>query len=170
MQRVRAARAVTCCFSGYRPEKLPWGYDEDDERCRVLKGKLYDLAEAVYVSGIRHFIVGMACGSDMYFCEQLLRLREEKPDVTIEAAIPCEGQATNWAEGLRNRYFALVSRCNLETLVSKQYTYDCMKKRNRYMVDRSSMIIVVYDGKFGGTMYTRRYAAQQGLEIIDIMP
>lgn len=32
----------TCCFTGHRPEKLPWGTDEGDPRCRMLKKKLYD--------------------------------------------------------------------------------------------------------------------------------
>ena len=34
------AKQMTVCFSGYRPEKLPWGYDEDDPRCAALKERL----------------------------------------------------------------------------------------------------------------------------------
>ena len=34
------ARQMTVCFSGYRPEKLPWGYDECDPRCAQLKQRL----------------------------------------------------------------------------------------------------------------------------------
>ena len=30
-------RAKTCCFTGHRPEKLPWRYDEGDSRCLALK-------------------------------------------------------------------------------------------------------------------------------------
>ena len=40
------ARPVTCCFTGHRPEKLPWGDDEADPRCRALKRKLADAVEA----------------------------------------------------------------------------------------------------------------------------
>ncbi|MDR3278576.1 MAG: DUF1273 domain-containing protein [Oscillospiraceae bacterium] len=163
-------RDNTCCFSGYRPEKLPWGSDETDARCRALKKKLYDVAEAMYVSGVRHYISGMARGCDTYFTEAVLRLREERPEITIEAALPCEEQAAKWPEEARSRYFNLVSLCDNETLVSRRYTSDCMMKRNRYMVDKSSVIVVVYDGKFGGTMYTRGYAAKRGLEIVDIRP
>ena len=41
-KRVRRmpAKQMTVCFSGYRPEKLPWGYDEDDPRCAALKERL----------------------------------------------------------------------------------------------------------------------------------
>ncbi|MDR0917313.1 MAG: DUF1273 domain-containing protein [Oscillospiraceae bacterium] len=167
---MQAEREITACFSGYRPEKLPWGVDEDDPRCRMLKHKLYDIAEALYHSGIRRFVVGMARGCDTFFCEELLKLREISPDLTIEAAIPCEDQARRWSEPDRARYFELLSQCDTETYVSRRYTNDCMMKRNRYMVDKSSVIVVVFDGKVGGTMYTRQYAATRGIEVVDVRP
>ena len=57
-------RPCTCCFTGHRPEKLPWGSDETDPRCTALKRKLYDALEAAYDEGMRHFICGMARGCD----------------------------------------------------------------------------------------------------------
>ena len=42
------ARPISCCFSGHRPAKLPWGEDEDDPRCRALKARL---AAALSYSG-----------------------------------------------------------------------------------------------------------------------
>ncbi len=163
-------RSKTCCFSWYRPEKLPWGYIEEDDRCRRLKEKLYDVVSAVYASGIRHFICGMALGSDMYFCEAVLQLKEDHPDITLEAAIPSEDQAAKWNEANRSRYFSLVAQCDVETYVSRRYTPDCMMRRNMYMVDKSSVLIAVYDGRFGGTMHTVGYAEMNGLEIIQLKP
>ena len=161
-------RTKTCCFTGHRPSKLPWGYDETDERCILLKEKLYDITEAVYLSGVRHFICGMAMGCDLYFCKILVSLREKYPDMTIEAAIPCETQALRWRKSERERYEKLVEKCDVKTMVSRAYTYDCMIKRNKYMVDNSSLLIAVFDGTIGGTMKTVIYAKQQGLEIIQI--
>lgn len=163
-------RAVTCCFSGYRPDKLPWGHNENDARCVRLKEKLDDILSAVYESGVRHFICGMALGCDMYFCEAALRLRDEHNDITVEAAMPCEDQAARWSEAQRSRYFRLVGQCDVETFVGRKYTPDCMMRRNMYMVDHASLLIAVYDGRFGGTMHTVGYAEKQGLEIIQIKP
>ena len=78
------APQISCCFSGYRPGKLPWGNDENDPRCRALKVRLRDVMEAAYDEGYRHFICGMAQGCDLYFCELALQLRGERPDMTIE--------------------------------------------------------------------------------------
>lgn len=163
-------RAQTCCFTGHRPMKLPWKYNEDDERCIALKEKLYDVAEAVYLSGVRHFICGMALGCDLYFCEILISLRNKYPDITIEAAIPCETQASRWREPERERYYRLVEQCDVETMLQREYTFSCMIDRNRYMVDHSSVLIAVYDGTLGGTMQTVVYAKSKKLEIIQIMP
>ena len=161
-------KAHTCTFTGHREGKLPWRDNEDDPRCLRLKAHIFDAAEAVYHSGVRHFICGMATGCDMYFGEAVLRLREEYPDVTLEAAIPCEGQSAQWPEPLRRRYDRIVSECDYQTVVQREYTPDCMLRRNRYMVDESAFLISAYNGAPGGTRSTLLYAIRQGLKIIEL--
>ena len=161
-------KAITCTFTGHRENKLPWRDDENDPRCLRLKERMFDAAQAVYHSGIRHFICGMATGCDMYFGETILRLREEHPEITLEAAIPCEGQSARWSAERRRRYDRIVSECDYQTVIGKEYTPDCMLQRNRYMVDASSVLISAYNGTPGGTRSTLLYAIRQGLEIIEL--
>lgn len=161
-------RERTCCFTGHRPEKLPWRYDETDPRCIALKGRIGDALETAYAEGKRHFICGMALGADFYFCEAALALRERFPDVTVEAAIPCEEQAARWRERDRDRYFGLIRACDEETMVQRHYDRGCMLRRDRYMVDRSSLLIAAYGGMMGGTMYTLSYAMKHGLEVVTL--
>ena len=63
-------RETTCCFTGHRPEKLPWREDEGDPRCLELKARLAGAVEAAYEKGMRHFLCGMARGasSAQRFC------------------------------------------------------------------------------------------------------
>ena len=84
---------TTCCFSGHRPPRLPWGSNEADPRCLALKARLASALAAAYDQGYRHFLCGMAQGTDLYFCQAVLDLRQAHPDVTIEAAVPFAGQA-----------------------------------------------------------------------------
>ncbi len=159
---------TTCCFTGHRPDKLPWGSDESDPRCLALKERIRSTLEEAYRRGYRHFICGMARGCDLYFCEAALALRDDRPGVTVEAAIPCESQAARWSEAERERYFRLVGLCDFETMIQRQYDRGCMLRRNRYMVDRSSLLVAAFDGTLGGTMYTLAYAMKRGVEIVRI--
>ena len=127
----------TCCFTGHRPDKLPWGEKESDPRCRRLKESIAQAAEEAYESGIRHFISGMARGADLDFAEAVLA-----------------------------RYQSILDRCDYETLVQHNYDRFCMLRRNRYMVDRSVRLIAVYNGvPKGGTFQTLQYAMKKGLSI-----
>ena len=56
-------RETTCCFTGHRPDKLPWRDDEWDPRCQALKERLTAALEEAYDKGMRHFICGMAKGA-----------------------------------------------------------------------------------------------------------
>ena len=161
-------RSTTCSFTGHRENKLPWRGDERDVRCRRLKECIYDAAEAVYQSGVRHYICGMANGCDFYFAEAVLRLREEHPEVTLEAAIPCEGQASRWTAAQKQRYERLVGDCDFRTVIQRDYSPDCMLRRNRYMVDASAWLIAAYNGSPGGTRSTLLYAMRQGLQILEL--
>ena len=161
-------RAISCCFTGHRESKLPWGENEDNINCILLKESIYDAVEAVYRSGRRHFICGMATGCDFYFCEAVIALRGEHPEVTIEAAIPFEGQSNGWNAEQKRRYLRLVSECDYQTVVRKDYSPDCYMNRNRYMVDSSSVLIAAYNGRRGGTMSTMLYAVRNGLELIQL--
>ena len=158
-------RSTTCCFTGHRPDKLPWGTDEEHPACLALKEELYRAVERAYRAGCRHFICGMARGSDLYFCQAVLELRERYPDITVEGAIPCQSQTDSWPAAERELHDRLLDQCDFETMVQHTYDRGCMMRRNRYMVDRSARIIAVYDGvPKGGTAQTLVYALRKGLD------
>ena len=160
----------TCCFTGHRPDKLPWGLDEGDPRCAAIKLTLGQEIDGLYRRGFRHFISGMAMGSDLYFVEAALELREKYPGLSVEGAIPCPTQADRWPETQRRRWRDILDRCDLETVVQQNYDRYCMLRRNRYMVDRSAAILAVFDGTPGGTQYTLNYAMDRKLEILLLDP
>ena len=157
---------ICCAFTGHRPARLPWGAHESDPRCLALKEELAQSVEEAYAAGCRHFLCGMAQGADLYFGEAVLSLRDRRPDVTLEAAIPFAGQADRWPQTDRDRRQAILDRCDYETVVQHSYSPGCMARRNRYMVDRARRLIAVYDGQpQGGTFQTLAYAMQKGLAI-----
>ena len=110
----------------------------------------------------------MAIGCDTFFAEAIIALRERHGDVTLEAAVPCGSQSDKWTKAQRQRYNKLLDRCDTVTVLQYGYTDDCMMQRNRYMVDRSSLLLACFDGRPGGTMSTIVYAERQGLRTVMI--
>ena len=157
---------TTCCFTGHRPAKLPWGSSEGDPRCLSLKAEIAARLEGVYEPGYRNLICGMAEGCDLYFAEAVLAMRDHLPDVTLEAAIPCDRQADKWTAAQQRRYEHIMAESDTVTFVQHRYSPGCMMRRNRYMVDRSSLLLACFDGQTGGTMNTILYAQRSGLKVI----
>ncbi len=158
----------TCCFTGHRPSKLPWGYREDDLRCLDLKMDIVQALVKLYERGYRYFLCGMAEGCDLFFAESVLMLREVHDDVRLEAAVPFRAQAEHWTVEQRERYRAILDRCDRVTVLQEKYSPGCMMARNRYMVNRSSLLLACYNGEAGGTRNTILYAREQGLEILTL--
>lgn len=160
-----------CCFTGHRPQSLPFGFNEQDERCVKLKRLLREEIERqITEEGVTHFISGMAIGVDMYAAEIVLEVKAKYPQITLESAIPCETQAVKWSSMLRERYYLIASKCDKESMIQRHYTADCMHKRNRYMVDCSDTVIAVWDGRPGGTGKTVAYAESKGRTVVIINP
>lgn len=159
-------RDQICCFTGHRPEKLPWGREESDPRCQALKDQLAHAVEAHHQKGCNYFLCGMARGCDLYFAEAVLQLRLRCPDIALHAVIPCPNQALRWSKPDRERYERILSQCDCESLIQQHYDPGCMQRRNRFMVDHSAHLIAVYNGiPKGGTAGTILYAMRQGLSV-----
>ena len=124
MEKNMADRVTTCCFTGHRPVKLPWGMNEDDPRCVALKEQIFSSLEQIYDSGYRHYICGMAIGCDCYFAEAVLKLKERHRDVELEAAVPCDNQDAKWNRKQKETYATLQKCCDKVTYVSHSYTPD----------------------------------------------
>lgn len=159
-----------CCFTGHRPIKLLWGYDEEREGCILLKRKLAVQIEEMRRKGVVTFYTGMAQGVDVWAAEAVLALKLTYPQegIRLIAVIPYEGQANRWSADYRERYFNILADVDDDVLLHPHYTRGCMHERNCYMVDHSTRLIAVFNGEAGGTRNTVEYARKKGLEIVTI--
>ena len=165
-------KSQICCFSGHRPTKLPFGYDETHPSCLRLKAALFGEAGRLREEGVTTFLSGMAQGTDMIAAEIVLDMRRAYPgnNIRLVAVVPYEGQADRWSIEYRERYFNILSKADEVMTLRKRYTDSCMQERNRYMVNASAHLVAVCGGAGGGTRYTVDYAIKKGLEVIIINP
>ena len=162
------------CITGYRPVKLPskYGYDIHNKAWEDLKRAFLDVSLFLYGKDRALSIyTGMALGVDQAFAEEAFYLRSLLPSVSCIAAIPCHNQESKWPVPSREQYHKILEQCDKAIYVTQgRFTPDCMELRNRWMVDRSDIVVAVYDGKRGGTKNCIDYARKNNKPVIAIHP
>lgn len=149
------------CFSGHRI--VPFA--KQNEIMRLLRNEI----TKSYNEGYRCFYCGMAVGFDLLAAKATLSLKTELPQIRIIAVLPCRDQNEKWDEKNKVEYETILKKVDDVVIVSGHYHHRCFLQRNDYMVQRSSRLITLYDGKFkGGTFYTLNKAIKNGLYVINI--
>ena len=161
----------SCAFTGHRPRKFPWGYNEADARCVALKEKLAEEIAKLVEAGYTDFLSGMAEGADTWAALAILTLKKENPALKLHWVLPCEGQADGWSVSAQELYSSILEQADEVVYVSRKYQEGCMLERNRYLVDHAACLLAVYNGEWrGGTAMTVRYAQKLGREVIILNP
>lgn len=156
-----------CCFTGYRPDKMPFPLSRDNEDYIAFSERLFSAIENAAKDGYDTFYSGGALGFDIIAAELVLSLRE-KYGLTLIIAAPYKNQAANFPPSWRSRYDWVLMQANSVVYVSENYSRECFQKRNEYMVDRSERVITYFDGKRGGTANTVRYAHRKERQVVNV--
>ena len=69
---------TSCAFTGHRPAKFPWKYDETDSRCVTLKAALMEQIMLLTRAKTTDFYSGGADGVDCWPAMIVLELRKEE--------------------------------------------------------------------------------------------
>ena len=159
-------RSHTCCFSGYRPEKMPFRtYDPD--AVQALEAALDRAVEYAVSQGYHTFLSGMAAGFDIWAAEAVIRARAHH-DIRLLCAVPHDHQSDRFAPSWKKRYNVCLVNSDAVRVFASNYFSGCFSVRNRFMVDSSSLLICYFDGQAGGTAQTVHYAQSSGLHIINL--
>lgn len=162
---------IACAITGHRPKSFPWKYNETAPDCVLLKETLAAQIKLLADSGVTDWLSGMALGVDLWCAQIVLSLKEKNPALRLHCILPCEGQEVKWPKAEQEQYHSILKRADEVVYVSRDYHPDCMLERNRYMVDRASILLAVYNGTYrSGTAMTVRYAKEQGTKIMIIDP
>ena len=113
-------------------------------------------------SGYRCFITGGAIGFDTLSAQTVLNAKQEhrRKKIKLILAIPCPEQADGWEQADIDVYEHIKILADSVVYVSTHNKKGCMHKRNRYMVDNSSLCIAYMTRQSGGTAYTVKYAQE----------
>lgn len=95
-------------------------------------------------------------------------MKKEYPQLRLILVLPCEDQTRGWRSEDIAVYEDIKCRSDKVVYVSREYTPDCMHRRNRHLVDHSGTCICYLTRSTGGTAYTVGYARRKGLRIINV--
>ena len=144
----------TCAFSGHRNI----GFDFNGEKLEKIIKKLIE-------GGFNTFLVGMAVGFDTE-CFKILEKLRKTEKIKIIACIPCERQDYKFSVKQKEEYRKMLLSVDEKIYISKEYTKNCMFKRNMFMVNSASVLVAYLNSDRGGTFQTVNYAKRQGINII----
>ncbi|MBQ9168990.1 MAG: DUF1273 family protein [Oscillospiraceae bacterium] len=166
-------KKTSCAFTGHRPTRFSFKYDETHPSCIELKKVLAEQIDFLYRQGITDFYTGCALGIDLWAGEAVLALMELHPEIKLHCVVPFAAQDRKWTPEQQARYRALLDRSSDVFMTQEKYSEDCYYIRNRYLVDHADVVLAVYDmqaNKRSGTGYTIHYAQAQSKPIIVIDP
>ena len=161
---------MTFCITGNRPEKFPFDYANTASiEMSAYFMCIRALADEVLDRGFTRFLTGMARGVDLDFGVEMIKrkmLSKRYAGLTIEAAIPYPDQAARYDRESKKKYNFILDHADRVTYIANEYTKDCYLARDRYMVDKSDLVLAIWnEQKDGGTYYTIRYAEEKGREL-----
>ena len=158
---VMVIKTQTACFTGHR--EIP-ANEYQPIRVRVRE----TLVEAIR-NGYRFFGSGGALGFDTLAAQVVLELKKEYPEIRLILVLPCLTQAKYWKLEDIRKYELIKKDADRIVYISKEYSRECMFKRNRHLADNSSLCICYLAKETGGTAYTVEYAKKKGLSVINLV-
>ena len=153
-------KEITACFTGHR--KIP-----SNDIPKIKKELIKTLSECIE-NGYRYFGAGGALGFDTLAAQIVLELKGKYPDIKLILVLPCPNQTRGWSEADVAEYERIKTEADKVVYTSDHYFRGCMQKRNRHLVNNSSLCICYLTKPSGGTAYTVEYAIKKGIKIISI--
>ena len=158
-------RLTRCCFTGHRPGKLEV---EEGEIKRLLEKAVDDAISKGYVT----FITGMAMGTDIWAAEIILKRKKKNKKnkkIHLVCALPHPGFESRRDFSEKTKFNRILLKADIVKEINDHYFPGCYQVRNQWMVDRSNLVIAVFNGEKGGTKNTIDYAKKNGVEVINVL-
>lgn len=124
-----------CAFTGHRPHKFPWRYNEADSRCVALKTAMTEHITKLVEDGVTDFYNGGADGVDCWASLIVLELRKKNPALRLHLILPHKGQENKWSDSAQERYHLILNQADSIEYVSYEYYDGCMLDRNHRLVE-----------------------------------
>ena len=155
-------RLHRCCFTGHRPDKMELGENE-------IKPLLEKAIDDAIADGYVTFITGMAMGTDIWAAEIVLERKKINKDLHLICALPHPNFESRRSITEKMRFNKIIKNADVVKEINDHYFTGCYQVRNEWMVDRSNLVIAVFNGNKSGTKNTVDYAMKRHIKVNNIL-
>lgn len=125
-------KAKTCCVIG-GAEKQNITDGQQEQFMFRIKGELLRL----YRQGVRTFLCGMAAEAETAAAVVLALRDSTLSDLRLVRVLAWEKRTNNWSEPDRDRFFAVMERCDEEIMLQTAYTEGALERQREYLLQNS---------------------------------
>lgn len=125
-------KAKTCCIIGGTNKKNDTDNPQEQFMFRI-KGELLWL----YRQGVRTFLCCMAAGAETAAAVVLALRDSTLSDLRLVGVLAWEERTNNWSEPDRDRFFAVMERCDEEIMLQTAYTEGALERQREYLLQNS---------------------------------
>ncbi len=164
MNKTDEMRKKTVCFTGHR---------QMGEPLSEVEHRLMETVDNLIQKGYLYFGAGGARGFDALASEVVLKLKATYPHIHLILVLPFDEQFRhegNWTQAEIEQYHRLKQRASKVVVLAAGYSSGVYYRRNRHLVDHSSVCVAYMTRANSGTSYTVNYAKARGLEVVHTAP
>ncbi len=161
MDKETNMRKKTACFTGHRQMREP---------ISEVERRLTRTIESLIQKGYLYFGAGGARGFDALASEVVLKLKAIYPQIHLILVLPFDEQYSyerNWTRAEIDQYHRLKERASKVVVLAAGYTSGVYYRRNRHLIDNSSICVAYMTRANSGTSYTVNYAKAKEIDVIN---
>ena len=123
----------------------------------------------VIAEGYVTFITGMAMGTDIWAAEIVLERKKMNKDLHLICVLPHPNFESRRSMTEKMRFNKIIKKADIVKEITDHYFTACYQVRSEWMVDRSNLVIAVFNGQKSGTKNTGDYAKRKNIKIINVL-
>ncbi len=153
-------KEYTCVIAGHR--NIP------RNKINYVKQRLREEIEKLIKQGVINFCTKADRGFETIAALLLLELQKRNNNIKLILVSSCAEETRLWDKSDIAVYEQIKLSCAEHIKISEHFTYGCVQKRNRHLVDTSSVMLTYHRKVTGDTAFIINYAEKRDLPIINI--
>ena len=108
-------------------------------------------------------------GTDIWTAEIILKRKKKNKKIHLVCALPHPGFESRRGFSEKTKFNRILRKADIVIEINDHYFPRCYQVRNQWMVDRSNLVIAVFNGERGGTKNTIDYASSKGICVVNVL-